>query len=267
MPWEWDLNRRNPPGEFARKSSSLWNGSSPIRAENMKIASEPITGASTIPFLSGRLGVQCRAVQCARRMKRGKPGITLEMQDFDAQYVSRLTEGDASVEHHFTAYFGEFLHIKLRRRGWAPHEIEDIRQETFLRVLQVLRQKRGLEHPERLGAFVNSVCNNIILEFYKARARHPTFDPEGNEPIDHTIDMDGSLLAEENKKMVRIVLGELPEADQKLLKMIFFEEADRDEVCRIMNVDRGYLRVLLHRALIRFKALASKGQQSAFARP
>jgi len=191
----------------------------------------------------------------------------MERQDFDAQYVRRLTEGDASVEHHFTAYFGEFLQIKLRRRGWNTHEIEDIRQETFLRVLQVLRQKQGLEHPERLGAFVNTVCNNVSFEFYKARARHPSFDLDGIEPIDHSIDMDGSLLAEETKKMVRAVLNELPEADRKLLQMIFLEEADREEVCRTMNVDRGYLRVLLHRALMRFKTLAGRGTQSAFARP
>ena len=43
--------------------------------------------------------------------------------------------------------------------------IEDIRQETFLRVLVTLRRKHGLEHPERLGAFVNSVCNNVFLEY------------------------------------------------------------------------------------------------------
>ncbi len=226
-----------------------------------------MTHTSTIPILSGRLGAPCRASQSPRIMHRGVPGHTMERQDFDAQYVSRLTEGDASVEHHFTAYFGEFLLIKLRRRGWTTQEMEDIRQETFLRVLQVLRQKSGLEHPERLGAFVNSVCNNIILEFYKARARHTAADPDANEPIDHTIDMDGSLLAEESKRMVRAVLGELPETDRKLLKMVFLEEADRDEVCRIMNVDRGYLRVLLHRALMRFKELATRNKQSAFARP
>ena len=190
----------------------------------------------------------------------------MERQDFDAQYVSLLTAGDASVERHFTAYFGEFLSIKLRRRGWATHEIEDIRQETFLRVLQVLRQKRGLEHPERLGAFVNSVCNNIIKEFYKARARHPELDPSSNEPIDRTINLDGCLLAEENKKMVRLVLAELPEADRNLLRMIFLEEADRDEVCRMMHIDRGYLRVLLHRALSRFRTLATKGKQAAAGR-
>jgi len=190
----------------------------------------------------------------------------MEKQEFDVQYVNRLTAGDASVERHFTAYFGEFLNIKLRRRGWNSHEVEDIRQETFLRVLQVLRQKRSLEHPERLGAFVNSVCNNIMREFYKARSRHPEVDPPAAEPIDHTINLDGSLLAEENKEMVRAVLGELPEGDRALLRMIFFEETDRDEVCRTMNVDRAYLRVLLHRALSRFRTLATRGKQAAAGR-
>jgi RNA polymerase sigma-70 factor, ECF subfamily len=189
----------------------------------------------------------------------------MEKQDFDARYVERLTEGDASVENHFTAYFGEFLGIKLRRRGFTAQEVDDLRQETFLRVLQVLRQKSGLEHPERLGAFVNSVCNNIMLEFYKSRARHPALDPDGQEPIDRTIDMDGSLLAEENKKFVRVILAELPEADRKLLRMVFLEEAERDEVCRTMNVDRGYLRVLLHRALMKFKDCAGRGHSSMFA--
>ena len=231
----------------------------------MSTAIQPLTPASTIPFLSGRLGGPFKAVQAARRTQPRTPGGTVERQEFDAQYVNRLTAGDASVERHFTAYFGEFLHIKLRRRNWSTHEIEDIRQETFLRVLQVLREKGGLEHPERLGAFVNSVCNNVVFEFCKVRARHPPLDPDGDEPIDHTIDMDGSLLAEEKKKLVRLILGELPAADRELLKMIFLEETDRDEVCRTMNVDRGYLRVLLHRALIRFKALAGKGRQSAFA--
>ncbi len=221
---------------------------------------ETMARTSTIPFRCGRLGEPHRDASRKQDTRRGTLATTMQRQDFDAEYVSRLTEGDASVERHFTAYFSEFLHIKLRRRFLTTTEIEDIRQETFLRVLQALRQKRALEHPERLGAFVNSVCNNIIFEFSKARARHETFDPAEHEPIDHTIDTEGSLLAEESKQMVRLVLGELSDGDRKLLKMVFLEEMDRDEVCRVMNVDRGYLRVLLHRALLRFKDLADKGR-------
>jgi RNA polymerase sigma-70 factor (ECF subfamily) len=182
----------------------------------------------------------------------------VEKQDFDAQYVRRLAEGDPSVEEHFTSYFGQLLRIKLRRRRWSSQDVEDIRQETFLRVLQTLRQKGGLEHPERLGAFVNAVCNNIILEFYRSHARNQASDLEGNEPVDCAVDLDGALVAQERKELVRGVLAELPEADRAVLRMVFLEETGREEICRTMKVDRGYLRVLLHRALMRFKVQAAR---------
>jgi RNA polymerase sigma-70 factor (ECF subfamily) len=34
---------------------------------------------------------------------------------------------------------------------------------------------------------------------------------------------------------------------------LFFEERDKDDICRTLNVDRNYLRVLLHRAKAKFR--------------
>ena len=50
-------------------------------------------------------------------------------------------------------------------------------------------------------------------------------------------------------------LGDRParERDRFLLKAVFLEQRDRDEVCREFGVDREYLRVLLHRAKREFK--------------
>jgi DNA-directed RNA polymerase specialized sigma24 family protein len=45
----------------------------------------------------------------------------------------------------------------------------------------------------------------------------------------------------------------MPSADREILRLTLLEEEDRDEVCRKMGVNRGYLRVLLHRAKQRFK--------------
>ncbi len=45
----------------------------------------------------------------------------------------------------------------------------------------------------------------------------------------------------------------MPERDRSLLKAVFLDERDRDEVCRELGVDREYLRVLLHRAKQAFK--------------
>jgi RNA polymerase sigma-70 factor (ECF subfamily) len=42
------------------------------------------------------------------------------------------------------------------------------------------------------------------------------------------------------------------------LKAVFLEDADKSEVCRRFDVNRDYLRVLVHRAKIRFRAALDK---------
>ena len=205
-----------------------------------------------------RLPRQPVATRWARTVYYGGSGILMERRDFDAQYVRQLTEGEASVERHFVSYFGELVRIKLCRRNWSRQDIEDIRQETFLRVFETLRHKGGLEHPERLGAFVNAVCNNVTQEFCRSHARHGSgANPAVNEPVDRAIDMEGALVAEERKKLVQKVLAGLAEADRDVLRMMFLEETTREQICQEKNIDRDYLRVLLYRARARFRQLAA----------
>ncbi len=64
----------------------------------------------------------------------------------------------------------------------------------------------------------------------------------------------GALSAKEREKKVREILEKLPERDRRLLREVFLEERDKDEVCRDFGVDREYLRVLLHRAKQAFKS-------------
>ena len=59
--------------------------------------------------------------------------------------------------------------------------------------------------------------------------------------------------AKQIKQKVREILERLPLRDRSLLKAVFLDERDRDEVCREFGVEREYLRVLLHRAKQEFK--------------
>ena len=99
------------------------------------------------------------------------PQIAWQFHSFDQDYLRRLASGDAAVEHHFSSYFGDLLLLKLRARIRSPQLIEDIRQETLLRVLQIVR-KAGVKHPERFGAFVSAVCNNVMMELVRGEMRH-----------------------------------------------------------------------------------------------
>jgi RNA polymerase sigma-70 factor (ECF subfamily) len=180
----------------------------------------------------------------------------LQFFSFDADYLQRLASGDAAIERHFSLYFGDLLSLKLRVRIRSAQLIEDIRQETLMRVLQIVR-KRGVEHPERFGAFVSAVCNNVLMEQVRAESRHESSESE-SEPADDSIDLDAPLISQQRRRQVETVLAELPDKDQDLLRRFFLEERDRAELCRQYQVSEEYLRVLLHRAKSRFRSIYSK---------
>jgi RNA polymerase sigma-70 factor (ECF subfamily) len=173
-------------------------------------------------------------------------------ESFDREYVERLKNGDAATERHFANYFGQLLRIKLRARLRSAQLIEDFSQETFLRVLTALR-KDSLEYPERLGAFVNTVCQNLLFELYRAESRSPAELPDQRDVPDEHASAESALVTDERKDQVRQVLQHLPAKDRELLYMVFYEEIDKDEICRRFSVEREYLRVLVHRAKARFR--------------
>jgi RNA polymerase sigma-70 factor (ECF subfamily) len=178
----------------------------------------------------------------------------LQFHAFDAEYVENLCAGDRSTQDHFVRYFTELLHLKLRSRLRSPQAVEDVRQETFARVFASLRKEGALRQPDRLGAFVNTVCNNVLLEHYRSTSRSDSLDEEGQPEIpDTALDALGVASARQLRTKVREILLDLPEKDRLLLKAVFLDERDRDEVCREFGVDREYLRVLLFRAKQEFK--------------
>lgn len=184
----------------------------------------------------------------------------MEFFSFDEAYLKRLRERDFPTEQHFVAYFRKLLLIKLRSRLRSSQAVDDIAQETFLRVFKAMQAEGGIRQPERLGAFVNSVCNNVLQEFYRSVDHGASLDDDAPEPVDKLIDLEGFLVTKQTREQVRKVLALLGEKDRHLLRSIFLEEKQKDDVCREFGVDRDYLRVLLHRAKQSFRAYYERSQ-------
>ena len=184
----------------------------------------------------------------------GKQGM--QFFAFDESYVEKLRAGDAHIEAHFVNYFSELIRLKLRSRLNSKEAIEDVRQETFMRVLTLLRGKGGLRQPERLGPFVNSVCNHVLFEHYRSQKRtEATIDDEEDATIAGREPSALSLLeAKDTERVVRQILNRLPERDRRLLQSVLLEERNKDVVCAEFGITREYLRVLLHRAKQSFKS-------------
>lgn len=177
----------------------------------------------------------------------------MELFAFDDDYVRRLRARDRETEAHFYEYFRELLLLTLRRRVHSMQAIDEIRQEIFVRVLDKLGDLRD---GRKLGAFVIGVCNHVVMEYWRGESRTEPLEPARDEPASSA-----ALEEEQDRRMssarVKRVLAALEAhnpRDSDILRAVFLDDSDKDEICRRFDIDRGYLRVLLHRAKDRFRA-------------
>jgi RNA polymerase sigma-70 factor, ECF subfamily len=178
----------------------------------------------------------------------------VDLYAFDEDYVRRLREGDRWTEEHFLSYFRQLFLIKLRGRVRSMQAVDDIQQEVFVRVFRSLRSPGGLRDGRKLGAFVNSVCNNVLFESFRAGGRTEALADDYADAADPEVSVEETLVTAETKERVRRVLDRLPPRDAAILRAVFLEEREKDEICRAFHVDRDYLRVVLHRAKEKFRS-------------
>jgi len=186
----------------------------------------------------------------------------MELFTFDDDYVRRLREGDRETEEHFYSYFRDLLHAKLRRKLRSTDAIEDVRQEVFRRTLERLDQ---LKDGRKLGPFVNTTCNHVLQEYYRQESRAVSLEDQPD--VADTSDLDTAYDTVRNSARVRKVLSTLDKRDSDILRAVFLEEGDKEQICKRYGVDRDYLRVLLHRAKAIFRTAylrRKSGRRSIF---
>ena len=181
---------------------------------------------------------------------------------FDEAYIRSLQNQDSETENHLIAYFSRAIQVKLRARLRYPDLVEDVSQETFKRLFIHFRSGKSLDNPASLPAFVHVVCHNVMLEMLRFHRRHEHLEENAPEPHDPSPDPESQMVTSERREGVRKLLEQLPAKDQELLQRLL-EGQDRDVVSKALRVDRDYLRVLLHRALEKYKALELQSHSGA----
>jgi RNA polymerase sigma-70 factor, ECF subfamily len=230
------------------------------------VHTEPPRRRKTAAAVSPPPSISCRTRALAIYSSvQPSPYKRMSQESFDQTYIDALVAGQPNVQAHFTRYFGDLLFIKVRGSVRSVQLREDIVQETFLRAIKYLKNGQ-LDHPERLGAFMCRVCDNITKEQFRKLSRDFAL-PEGQpgDPPDESTGSEERLVTDERKRHVRKLLDEMPERDSRLLRAIFIDDRDKDEVCREFQVDRNYLRVLLHRAKSKFRESLERGGSALLA--
>lgn len=172
------------------------------------------------------------------------------VEPFDIGYLARLKQRHAETMAHFAHHFNRLLKLKLRAGGFCDSDLDDIRQETLLRVLTAVDHD-SIQKAESLAGYVYGVCEFVIKEHWRyIKKRRDEDSEEFPEVPDERDSAEDAVNHAEMKKAVQSVMDHLNEKDRKLLIAVFLDEKPKDEICREFGVSREYLRVLVHRALL-----------------
>lgn len=164
---------------------------------------------------------------------------------------SILTESD------LVARFWDRIRVFAARRTGDAAAAEDIAQETLRRVVEALRTGR-IANTDAIAGFVFQTAKHICMHAHRsagreARALQRLGDPSasGDAPPDALT----SLVNAERRSLVRSALESLAPPDRDLLRALYFEQIDTNQLAAQLGISPGAFRVRKYRALQRLAEL------------
>ena len=166
-------------------------------------------------------------------------------------------------KHSEAAFFQTF---RLPAIDWTKQHIdnrcdaEDLAHDALLTVLQRLRAS-PLKNPSALPGFIRRTVAYTAIGFIRKQSRRRTQTigdwPEDLSPVEDQ--SFSSLALAQERREVRTLVDELTQSrDRELLRMKFFEDRPKSDICETLQVSSAQFDRLCYRAKKRLRDLVEQ---------
>jgi RNA polymerase sigma factor (sigma-70 family) len=168
----------------------------------------------------------------------------------DAELVQRIQDGvESAGEDLFEKYAGRVYYLALRElRSHA--DAEDVRAETFLRVLKAIRSQQ-VRSPDQLCSYILGVARNVILE----SLRSPHRAASEREVPDLAMPEPEAELGEDVKQAIKVTIHRLKPKEREFLRLYYYEDLPKEEIARRIGIGEERVRLVKHRCLKSFREI------------
>jgi RNA polymerase sigma-70 factor (ECF subfamily) len=152
-----------------------------------------------------------------------------------------------------------YIYLIVRNRELA----EDIFQDTFIKAINTIQQGRYVE-TGRFLAWINRIAHNLIIDFFRREKNENTFSVDGVEydlvnnaklsekSVEDTISNEQVLTDVVN------LVNYLPESQQEVVRMRFFEDLSFKEIAEKTDVSINTALGRMRYALLNMRKIASE---------
>ena len=134
---------------------------------------------------------------------------------------------------------------------------EDLTSEVFLKTWEYIN--RTTKKIGNLNALLYKVARNCVIDHYRAKRKDfIKTDEEYLESIMDARDMEKETNVKIDFQSIEKQLMKLKEVHREVIILKHIEELSIDEIAEIMDVSRGNVRVLIHRAMKALREIAGE---------
>lgn len=174
----------------------------------------------------------------------------------NSELVRNIQQGDTAAEEELYKRYSSRIYFLAVSELHSKDDAEDIRAETFLRVIQALREGK-LRSADSLPSFIVGFALNVIREHRRHKSRTDSI-----EDYEYDVASESSLedvfLNAETSRAIEEAARRLKPREQQFLRMYFYEELPKEEISARLGIKEDRLRLIKSRALQSFRDIYKK---------
>lgn len=143
--------------------------------------------------------------------------------------------------------YQERLYYQIRSIVYNHDDTDDILQETFIKIYQKIDTFKG---DSKLFSWMYRIATNQALDFLKAKSKQLKLSfEETNSLIINQLEADDFFDGDNAEILLQQAVASLPEKQQLVFKMKYYQELDYKTLSEILNTSVGALKASYHHAV------------------
>ena len=166
----------------------------------------------------------------------------------DQYYIEAVRKGNVQAFSYLVEKYQKLVYtlaLKLLKR---PEDAEELAQDTFIKAYQKLDSYEG---KSKFSTWLYSITYNAgISELRKRRIDFKSLEDQRFSDQDEMKmhDYYSETKKEDQEKYLNLALGKLPEDDQVLVTLYYYENQSMDDISEITGLTVSNIKVKIHRA-------------------
>lgn len=180
--------------------------------------------------------------------------LSVEEQDFIQKLLNPKTQNEAFQK--LLSDYQKPLYHHIRNMVLNHDDADDVLQNTFVKVFQHLNNFKG---ESKLFSWMYRIATNEAITFINQRAkRNGNVSEAAQSAIVENLHADTFFDGDAIQLKLQKAILQLPEKQQLVFKMKYFEEIKYEDMSEILNTSVGALKASYHHAVKKIEFLMSK---------